>query len=55
MNKDTDMKSVVIGWIALAAAYVIGRKHGRAKCIGEVKDIVLNKFIEEKKEKEEGS
>jgi hypothetical protein len=49
MNNDNNMKSVIFGWIMLAGAYVIGRKHGRKDCISEVKDIVLKQFIDEKK------
>lgn len=51
MNDDTNMKSVVVGWLALAAAYVIGRKHGKEKCMSDVKDVVLKRLIDEKEEK----
>ena len=46
---NTNMKSVIFGWIMLAGAYVLGRKHGRKDCISEVKDILLKQFIDEKK------
>lgn len=51
MSNNTNTKAVIIGWITLAAAYVLGRKHGRKDCIGEIKDIALKQLIEEKKEK----
>ena len=54
MNSNNNTKTVILGWITLAGAYVLGRKHGREKCVGEVKDFVLKQFIDEKKE-EKGS
>jgi hypothetical protein len=53
MNNNTDMKSVVVGWLALAVAFVCGKKYGYGKCKSEVKDIVLKQLIDEKKKKEE--
>ena len=52
MSDNTNVKSVILGWVALATAYVIGRKHGRKDCISDVKDIALKQLIEERKEKE---
>lgn len=52
MNDNTNMKTVILGWITLAGVYVLGRKHGREKCVSEVKDIALKQLIDEKKEKE---
>ena len=49
MNNNNNMKTVIIGWLTLAGAYVLGRKHGRKDCISEVKDILLKQFIDEKK------
>ena len=54
MNENTGIKSVILGWAMLAGAYILGKKHGREKCINEVKDVVLKGFIDEKKE-EKGS
>ena len=51
MNNNTNMKSVIFGWIMLAGAYVLGRKHGHEKCANEVKDVLLKGFIKEKEEK----
>lgn len=53
MSDNTNMKTVILGWITLAGVYVLGRKHGREKCVSEVKDIALKQFIDEKKKKEE--
>ena len=53
MSDNTNMKTVIFGWITLAGVYVLGRKHGREKCVSEVKDIALKQFIDEKKKKEE--
>ena len=55
MNDNTNMKSVIFGWVMLAGAYVIGRKHGWAKCASDVKDVMLKKFIEDEEKKEKGS
>lgn len=53
MNDNTDMKSVIAGWIALAVAFACGKKYGYGKCKNEVKDVLLKQLIDEKKEKEE--
>ena len=54
MENKTDMKSVFIGWFALAIAFVCGKKYGYGKCVNEVKDVILKQLIDEKKE-EKGS
>lgn len=51
MNDNTNMKSVIFGWLTLAVAYVIGRKHGREKYRNDVRDSLLKKLIEENEEK----
>lgn len=51
MSDNNNMKSVIFGWVMLAGAYVLGRKHGREKCMSDVKDVVLNRLIKEKEEK----
>lgn len=51
MRNNTNMKAVIVGWATLAAAYALGRKHGRKDCINDVKDIILKQFIDEKKAK----
>lgn len=48
---NNNAKSVVLGWVMLAGAYVLGRKHGWMKCASEVKDVILKNLIEEKEEK----
>lgn len=55
MNDKTDMKSVITGWVVLALAYMLGKKHGYGKCVSEVKDIALKGLIDEKKKEEKGS
>ena len=52
MSNNNNIKTVIMGWVTLAAAYALGRKHGRKDCISEVKDIALKQLIDEKKEKE---
>lgn len=51
---NNNAKSVILGWVMLAGAYVLGRKHGWTACASEVKDVMLKHFIDEKKE-EKGS
>ena len=51
MENKTDIKSVILGWAMLAGAYILGRKHGREKCAGDVKDVMLKRLIKEKEEK----
>lgn len=46
---NNNVKTVIIGWVTLACAYGLGMKHGRKNCIGDVKDILLKQFIDEKK------
>ena len=51
MDKSNSVKTAIFGWVMLAGAYVLGRKHGWTKCASEVKDVMLKKLIEEKEEK----
>lgn len=51
MDNNTNMKSVILGWVMLAGAYILGKRHGREKCINECRDKLLKKIIEEKEEK----
>ena len=55
MNENNSVKSAIFGWVLLAGAYVLGKRHGREKCMGDVKDAMLKGFIEEKKKEEKGS
>ena len=48
---DNNMKSAIFGWVMLAGAYVLGRKHGWNKCANGVKDLMLKQFIEKNEEK----
>lgn len=48
---DNNMKSVIFGWVMLAGAYVLGRKHGWEKCASKVKDVMLKNLIEKNEEK----
>lgn len=50
---NNNVKTVIVGWVTLAGAYVLGMKHGRKNCISDVKDILLKQFIDEKQKKEE--
>lgn len=52
-NNNNNVKSAIFGWVLLAGAYVLGKRHGREKCISDVKDVVLKEFIDEKKKEKE--
>lgn len=51
MSNNNDVKSVFVGWLALAVAFVCGKKYGYNQCASKVKDVMLKKLIEEKEEK----
>lgn len=53
MNEGNNVKTAIFGWVMLAGAYVLGKKRGYDKCKSDVKDVLLEVFID--KEKEKGS
>lgn len=55
MNDGNNMKSVVFGWLMLAGAYMLGKRHGREKCKNDIKDVMLKGFIEKAEKEEKGS
>ena len=55
MSNNNDVKSVFVGWFALAVAFVCGKKYGYNQCASKVKDVMLKGFIEKAEKEEKGS
>jgi hypothetical protein len=50
MENGNNAKTAIFGWVVLAGAYLLGRKHGWTKYASEVKDVLLEQLINKEKE-----